>query len=343
MDAPISSWWLEVLRLCRQGDQGAAVDLYRSKLTARGGFDIPVGFHTRLLTGAGYTRAATLIQRIGLLAGADVSSCALDRGGDLRKAVAEYRTLFASGTVTSKMVLNYMVCLSRLGEAAELAAVAAPERLFYCGRLRLPGDAPMDPFLRRVAAALRQAKGRESHAAYRSARNLDRVHQTHQMDEPAIQELHAAIHATAAEYMNKVESAAHLISAWLPTNFELRSWAMISEGTGYNEPHVHCPNWVSGVFYVEGEDPALSGADDAGLLRIGAGIGGDSTCPGWPDLSVAPVPGTIVLMPSFYTHWTVPLRRPGAARISVAFNVVPTPETKADSADSAVEVVCHQS
>jgi hypothetical protein len=341
MDAPTSSWWLEVLRLCRAGDQTAAVELYREKLISSGGFDVPVGLHLKFLDGGGFTQAAALIRHAGLHAGADVSSCALLRGGDLQNAVAEYRELFASGAATTKMVVNYMTCLSRLGAAAELAVVADPEHLFYRGRLIPPEDIPVEQFLSRVAAALRSAKERERNSKHRSGRELDRVHRTHLMDDPAIRELHAAIRTTTAEYMRKVAGAGHLISAWLPKRFDLLSWGMISEGIGYNVPHVHCGHWVSGVVYVEGEDPALSGADDAGLLRIGAGVDGDPGCPGWPDLSVAPVPGTIVLFPSYYTHWTVPLRRPGSTRISVAFNV--TPVADVDSAAPVVERVSHQS
>jgi hypothetical protein len=329
MDWTASSWWLTVLRLCRENNQSAAAELYRKNLISNGGFDVPVGLHLKFLNAGGFTQAAELIRQAGLRIGADVSSCALMRGGDLRNAAAEYRELFAAGAATTKMVVNYMVCLSRLGEVAELAAVAAPERLFYRGQLHLPDGILTEPFLGRVAAALRSAKERECNSKHRSGRELDRVHRTHLMDDPAIRELHWAIHAATAEYIERVSGAAHLISAWLPSRFGLQSWAMISEGIGHNVPHVHCGHWVSGVVYVEGEDPSLSGTDDAGLLRIGADLDGDPTCLGWPDLAVAPVPGTIVLFPSFYTHWTVPLRRPGSTRISVAFNVVSARESNA--------------
>jgi hypothetical protein len=142
--------------------------------------------------------------------------------------------------------------------------------------------------------------------------------------------------------LSNITGAAHLISPWLPDQFELRSWAMISDGAGHNVPHVHYGHWVSGVVYVEGEDPALFDTDDAGMFRVVAGVDGDPACPGWPDISVAPVPGTIVLMPSYYTHWTVPLRRPASTRISVAFNVVPASDIKSSALDPAAEVVSRQ-
>ncbi len=315
-------WWLEVLRLCRQGDQNAAVALYQRHLASRQVCDIPVGFHARLLDGGGYGEAAARILEAGRLIGADVSSCALARGGDLRQAVTEYRALFNSGVGTSTMVLNYMICLSKLGESRELAAVASPELMFQRDGLRLPDRILVEPLLRAAAAALLGAKERQSHNSYRSARNLDRVDRTHQMEDAAVRELHHAIRVAVSEYIRRVAGAGHLISAWVPAEFELRSWAMISEGPGHNEPHVHCPNWVSGVLYIDGTDPTVAADGEAGMLRVGAAVGGDPECLGWPDFAVAPVPGTIVLMPSFYTHWTVPLGRPGSTRISLAFNAV---------------------
>jgi len=41
----------------------------------------------------------------------------------------------------------------------------------------------------------------------------------------------------------------------------------------------------------------------------------------WGARTIKPRAGTLLLFPSYYTHWTVPLNRPGL-RTSVAFDVV---------------------
>jgi hypothetical protein len=100
----------------------------------------------------------------------------------------------------------------------------------------------------------------------------------------------------------------------------LRSWGVISDASGYNVPHLHIGCWVVAVAYIASENPGAADKDSPGAMRIGAAVGGDATCAGWPELTVAPIPGTVAIMPAYYTHWTVPLRGPGR-RISVAFNV----------------------
>jgi hypothetical protein len=95
---------------------------------------------------------------------------------------------------------------------------------------------------------------------------------------------------------------------------------MISHGDGYNVPHIHPKGWITGVLYIAGPNRAEAGNSSPGALRVGSppSVVGSA---GWPDITVAPAPGTLVLMPSYYTHWTVPLGRPGL-RIAIAFDVI---------------------
>jgi hypothetical protein len=93
-------------------------------------------------------------------------------------------------------------------------------------------------------------------------------------------------------------------------------WGLISRGEGYNIRHIHHRGWATGIYYPLGVPPDRPG----GELRIGCPARLRETSPGWPDAEIRPEPGLLVLMPSFYTHWTVPLGRPGL-RMSVAFDL----------------------
>src|SRR5205085_3996370 len=95
---------------------------------------------------------------------------------------------------------------------------------------------------------------------------------------------------------------------------------LISSGYGYNVPHIHHRGWITGVFYIVGPNEIGAEGQPAGALRIGA-FNAAANKTGWPDLSIAPRPGTLVLFPSYFTHWTVPLGKP-ELRISIAFDVV---------------------
>jgi hypothetical protein len=128
----------------------------------------------------------------------------------------------------------------------------------------------------------------------------------------------AEIDRRAAHYLANWNKSDHVISRWVPQTFKVSHWAIISHGDGYNVPHIHPKGWITGVLYVAGPDRA---DDDGspGALRVGPPLDVVESA-GWPDITVAPAPGTLVLMPSYYTHWTVPLGRPGL-RISIAFDV----------------------
>ena len=111
-----------------------------------------------------------------------------------------------------------------------------------------------------------------------------------------------------------------MISRWLPRTIRVAPWATVSHGDGYNVPHIHVEGWITGILYVAGPDRVDAGDSSPGALRIGPPPGvGESA--GWPKITVAPAPGTLVLMPSYYTHWTVPLDRPGL-RVAIAFDVI---------------------
>ena len=130
----------------------------------------------------------------------------------------------------------------------------------------------------------------------------------------------AEIDRRVAHYIANWTQGDHVISRWVPRTFKVSAWAMISHGDGYNVPHIHHEGWISGVLYVAGPDRADAGDSSPGALRIGPPPDVVESA-GWPDITVTPAPGTLVLMPSYYTHWTVPLGRPGL-RIAIAFDVI---------------------
>src|SRR5262245_55597018 len=98
---------------------------------------------------------------------------------------------------------------------------------------------------------------------------------------------------------------------------------MISHGDRYNVPHIHPKGWITSVLYVAGPDRADAGDNSPAALRIGPPPDVIDSA-GWHSITVAPAPWTLVLMPSYYTHWTVPLGRPGL-RIAIACDVIDLP------------------
>jgi len=113
-------------------------------------------------------------------------------------------------------------------------------------------------------------------------------------------------------------------SAAAPPEASLNSWAVIYGAQGRQLPHHHVEGWISGVFYAAA--PRAGDGDYAGRLILGeAPAPFGITEPPWGIRTVTPVPGRLVMFPSYVPHGT---EETGvtAPRISVAFDVVPAPQ-----------------
>jgi hypothetical protein len=177
-------------------------------------------------------------------------------------------------------------------------------------------------FWERIAATLLQERAETNwQDSVQSVRKMHVV-QLSQHGDPDIRRCLAEVCYHVGQYF-AVARPIETVLQW-PREFKILPWATISVGDGYNVPHIHHEGIISGVLYVAG--PVEMGADGypSGALRVGPPPE-IINATGWPDVAIAPKPGTLVLMPSYFTHWTIPLGRPGL-RISIAFDVIDSSE-----------------
>jgi len=92
----------------------------------------------------------------------------------------------------------------------------------------------------------------------------------------------------------------------------IHAWCLISQGPGRLDRHSHKRGWVTCVYYPVGVPDGEKGGD----LVVGPPEDG-AAAPGWPHARIRPRAGLLVLMPSYYTHWTIPYDAPGL-RVSIA-------------------------
>lgn len=112
-----------------------------------------------------------------------------------------------------------------------------------------------------------------------------------------------------AEFRNRITDGFDFSGAWS---------VQLSDG-GFHHDHVHSAGWISSVYYVE--VPAeLNDEAHEGWLKFGDAHF-DPENEG-PHRFVKPVPGRLVLFPSYMLHGTVPIKA-GKRRTTVAFDVVP--------------------
>ncbi len=110
-----------------------------------------------------------------------------------------------------------------------------------------------------------------------------------------------------------------------PSRATFTPWALLFRGAGHQLQHHHPGCWLTGVYYVSARhDVPRPGAPRPGMIRIGGLPAWAGVEPPWRVIDVEPVPGTLLLFPSFVPHETVPPGE-GAERISVAFDVATAP------------------
>jgi hypothetical protein len=249
------------------------------------------------------------------MAGEDLSlNAAMRRSAT--DTLEEYRTLFINGLINARMVYRFLVQLSKVGANDELRSVLDPEQRFLLTKVTVG-----EPAL--------HWKSLETLILGAEAENnwLEEVQSVRKMHKVDLDRRHPRVQATLVEieeqvktYIAKWAKNDHVIFQWVPRKFEISSWAVISHGDGYNVPHFHQKAWITGILYIASPDRIDAADSRPGALRIGPPPEFVDV-EGWPDITVPPLPGTLVLMPSYYYHWTVPLGRPGL-RIAIVFDVI---------------------
>ena len=97
------------------------------------------------------------------------------------------------------------------------------------------------------------------------------------------------------------------------------SWSSRLRDSGFHINHVHPMGWISSCYYVAVPDAAADSHARQGWIKFGephieVGLG--------IRRAIQPVPGRLVLFPSYMWHGTLPFRSE-AARITIAFDAVP--------------------
>lgn len=298
----------EALKRLLAGDQ-TGLPLYREGLRA-GGLQAPVGVHALLLERSGRTAEARALRALALEAGADLSLKRRALGASAAESAPEYERLIAAGRVNSRMIWEYLLVLAELGRTGDIAALLAPG--FLLREVRLQADAAaVEAFL---LGEEQQGAYQES---YQSVRHMTKIERLQDFDAPAVQALLREVRDETARYMRDWAARDHPLAGLMPRAFRMRSWGLVSRGSGYNERHMHHRGWVTGVYYPTTVPPGEPG----GELRVGCPEEVGEGAPGWPDTAIRPEAGLLVMMPSYYTHWTAPLGREGL-RTSIAFDLV---------------------
>ena len=99
------------------------------------------------------------------------------------------------------------------------------------------------------------------------------------------------------------------------------SWSSRLHDCGFHANHVHPQGWISSCYYVAVPDIALDASARQGWIKFGEPS--FKTAMQTVRRAVQPVPGRLVLFPSYMWHGTIPFHAT-AARTTIAFDAVPS-------------------
>ncbi len=140
---------------------------------------------------------------------------------------------------------------------------------------------------------------------------------------PLAELLRARIDAAVADYIAAMDTASgHPLSGRRRTGFDYwGSWSTRLSDRGFHVNHVHPRGWISSAYYVSVPDAVEDETEKAGWLKFGEPPF-DLGSAGAPRRQIRPIPGRLVLFPSYMWHGTSPFRS-HQVRSTIAFDVVP--------------------
>ncbi|HWD58312.1 MAG TPA: putative 2OG-Fe(II) oxygenase [Stellaceae bacterium] len=209
------------------------------------------------------------------------------------------------------------VSLAQLGRAEEARRLISIERLVEMRELPAPsGYADSGSFQAALACEIQANPTLGGDQKGKSSREGLQTRVLRQPGAGAVDALLSQFQQAVDAYEARLVAAGDEFASTRPRRARLDAWAMVCGATSRQVSHVHSSGWLSGVYYVAAPRPNGANAYRGPLV-----MGGGVAEPPWGTREIEPVPGRLVLFPSYVPHQALPTGVDGA-RISVAFDVV---------------------
>lgn len=218
------------------------------------------------------------------------------------------------------------LCHRALSERGEEAWLAGYEELIACYDLPPPeGYGTMADFNHDLASYLQPLHDDKREHLTQTLRGGTRLHdEVFNNGHALVERLRVRIDHAVAHYIGNLPAdARHPFLARRAARFSyVSSWSSRLGDRGFHLNHVHPQGWISSAYYVAVPQACLDERRREGWLKFGeptADFGSDFP----PRRYVQPLPGRLVLFPSYLWHGTVPFAS-AETRITIAFDVAPT-------------------
>jgi uncharacterized protein (TIGR02466 family) len=217
------------------------------------------------------------------------------------------------------------LCHRALGEMREEERLAGYDELVACRDLPPPrGYGSMADFNRDLAAYLEPLHDDRREHFTQTLRGGTRLHdEVFDNGHDLVDRLRAGIDEAVAQYIARLRTDdRHPFLSRRAARFRyVSSWSSRLRDRGFHRNHVHPQGWISSAYYVSVPQVCADERRQEGWLKFGeptedfgAGFAARRL--------VKPVPGRLVLFPSYLWHGTVPFES-AQTRVTIAFDVAP--------------------
>jgi hypothetical protein len=216
-----------------------------------------------------------------------------------------------------------LIALARLGRAAEATELIALDRLVESWELGPPpGYVSGQAFHEALTIEIRANPTLRPDPGGKATRDGLQTSILRRPGAVAIEALLGQIREAVDVYEQRLTTSGSQFALGRPQTARIEAWAVVYRAAGRQTSHRHPSGWLSGTYYVAA--PSIGGEEAyGGPLILGAlGPAERGVNPPWATRAIEPVPGRLVLFPSFVPHATEPCGVEGT-RICVAFDIVP--------------------
>ena len=216
------------------------------------------------------------------------------------------------------------IALARLGRSeAARAVVSLDEHVAICDLAPPAEYDDGEKFRQLLAEEISRNPTLEPDPRGKATRNGRQTRHLRQPDAVTIEALIKQIKRAVQDFEQQLAASDSGFAQGRPKTARLHIWAVVTGKDGRQKAHLHPEGWVSGVYYVAAPRPDGASRYQGPLILGALDPLTHGVDPPWRTREIEPVPGRLVLFPSYVPHATQPSGIEGE-RISIAFDVVPT-------------------
>lgn len=230
------------------------------------------------------------------------------------------RILVERGVLLPQILAGLAIGAAQEGHVDEVRRLVDYDRFIRRLTFPVPNGFGHDQFYEGLAAASRSDltfyRGDAKEPATNTWQN-DSVTGSHFPAWLAYKETLAAV---IRRYIDDLPADRHPFVEARPDDYRLDGWAVVTGQDGHIGSHFHPRAWITTVLYVIRPDASRIPGSTAGWLEIGP-PDACANAPGWDTWRLEPEVGTLVIMPGYYFHRTLPFAA-DQERISLVVDVM---------------------